>query len=502
MTDNALLLGPIFAPLVGALIALVLWGRKNVAQRWTMVAASLVALGFTLVLSAQALTDGVQVYRLGGWAPPYGITLTADGVTAFFLTAATLVNFAVMLYTFGCKDKAMERSSYAPIALMQAGALNGAFLTGDIFTFFVFMELLVMSSVALVAISDKREGIEAATKYLLISAIGTLFLLVGIATSYAAFGTLNMADIARQSAEGGALSGVALTMLMCSFLLKSAAVPFHYWQPDFHTAAPTPMSALLSSVVVKVGVYGLLRLTTLLFPSQAELVQPALIVIGLIGVFFGGLTALGTHNIKRVFAYSTLAQIGFILIALGWGGEAALAAALLYSFSHALIKSALLMLAGWLASKTTDKTSSIIKSHGLGQKMPIASALFFIGGLALAGIPPLNGFVSKLALVQGGVAAAENSVNQWLALGLVVGGGILTLMYVTRLWQIVFQQAPNDQTAHLKPADEGDSIFAPAFLIGLCVALGLFAQPLVDVAQQVAASLSSNLPYITAVLGG
>jgi multicomponent Na+:H+ antiporter subunit D len=501
MTDNAVLLGPIVAPFAGALLTLILWGRNRL-QRWVMVATALAALGFTLLLSGQAIADGVQIYRLGGWVPPYGITLAADGVTAFFLTAAALVGFAVTLYTFGCKDKAMKRSAYAPIALMQSAALNGAFLTGDIFTFFVFMELLVISSVILVAMSDNQDGIEAATKYLLISAIGSLFLLVGIGTSYAVFGTLNMADIARQSAEGGTLAGVALLMLMCAFLLKSAAFPFHFWQPDFHTTAPTPMSALLSSVVVKIGVYGLIRLTTLLFPVQAPTVQPALILLGLIGVFFGGLTALRTYNVKRVLAYSTLAQIGFILIAIGWGGEAALAAALLYSFSHALIKSSLLMLAGWLASQTVVKTSAIKQSHGLGQKMPLAGALFFVGGLALSGIPPLNGFISKLALVQGGVAAAQSQADQWVALGLVVGGGILTLLYMVRLWQTLFQQAPNDLTAELKPAGEGDSIFAPAFSIGLCIALGLFAQPVVAVAQQVAAGLSSSAPYITGVLGG
>lgn len=501
MTDNAFLLAPIIAPFAGTIISLLLWGR-NRAQRWVMVLTALTALGFTLALGAQALNDGVQVYRVGGWMPPYGITLTADGVTAFYLTAATLVSFAVTLYTFGCRDKAMKRSAYAPIALMQSAALNGAFLTGDIFTFFVFMELLVISSVILVAMSDNEQGVEAATKYLLISAMGSLFLLVGIGTTYAVFGTLNMADIARQSVEGGTLAGVALLMLMCSFLLKSAAFPFHFWQPDFHTTAPTPMSALLSSVVVKIGVYGVIRLTTLLFPAQASTVQPALILLGLIGVFFGGVTALRTYNIKRVLAYSTLAHIGFILIAIGWGGEAALAGALLYSFSHALIKSALLLLAGWLASQTTVKTSAIVLSHGLGQKMPLAGALFFIGGLALAGIPPLNGFISKLALVQGGVAAAQSQVDQWVAVGLVVGGSLLTLLYMVRLWQTVFQQAPDDRTAELKPVGSGDSIFAPAFLIGLCVALGLFAQPLVQVAQQVAAGLSDTAPYITAVLGG
>jgi len=501
MTDNALLLGPIFVPFAGAVISLAFW-RGYYAQRWVMVLTALLAMGYALTISGQALRLGPQVYQLGGWQAPYGITLAVDGLTASFLSAASIVGFAITLYTFGCKDKLMNRSAYAPVAMMQLSALYGAFLTGDIFTFFVFMELLVISSVILVAGADDPSGTEAATKYLFISAMGTLFLLVGIGTAYAVFGSLNMADIARQSADVGALSGITLLILTCSFLLKSAAFPFHFWQPDFHTIAPTPIHALLSSVVVKIGVYGLIRLTTLLFPLQAQTIHPALIVIGVIGVFFGGLTALRTYNIKRVLAYSTMGQVGFILIAIGWGNELALTAAILYSFNHALVKSSMLMMAGWLASQNKLKTSAIAKSHGLGQHMRFAGALFFIGGLALSGIPPLNGFISKLAVVQGGVAAAQADPTQWVVLGLAVGGSLLTLLYMVRLWQTIFQQAPDDQTAPLKPRGTGDSLLAPALLIGLCIMLGVFAQPMVDVAQHIAAGLKDTGSYITAVLGG
>jgi multicomponent Na+:H+ antiporter subunit D len=503
MSDNILLLGPIFTPFIGAIICLGLWAN-NRAQRWVMVLSALGAMGFALALSAQALTEGPQIYRLGGWQPPYGIVLAADGLTAAFLSAAAIVGFAITLYTFGCKDKLMTRSPYAPVAMMQLAALYGAFLTGDIFTFFVFMELLVVSSVILVAGADDPLGIEAATKYLFISAMGTLFLLVGVGTAYAVFGSLNMADIARQSLDAGPLAGVSLVILTCSFLLKSAAFPFHFWQPDFHTIAPTPIHALLSSVVVKVGVYGLIRLVTLLFPLQAEAIQPVLIMLGVIGVFFGSLTALRTFNVKRILAYSTMGQVGFILISVGWGGPVALAAAILYSFNHALVKSAMLMMAGWLASQNKYKTSALAKSHGLGYKMPLASALFFLGGLALAGIPPLNGFISKLAVVQGGIAAAQvtTDATQWVVLGLVIGGGALTLLYVVRTWQTIFQQAPNDQTAPLKGKGEGDSLLAPALLIVSCVLLGVFAQPVVALAQSIAASLTDTAPYISAVLGG
>lgn len=503
-SENPLVLAPIFTHVFCGLLTLALW-RFNRIQRFVGVLSGIFALGSTGALAIQVAADGVQVYRLGGWQPPYGIALAADGLTVFFTLMVGIVVLAAMIYTYSCREKSMLRNAYMPLALMQAAALNGAFITGDIFTFFVFMELLVITSVILVANSDNPDGVEAATKYLLISASGTLLLLAGIAMVYANYGTLNMADIARLAAEAGDtnLAAGAAMMLMCAFLLKSAAFPFHFWQPDFHTTAPAPMSALLSSVVVKVGIYGLIRLTTLMFPASAGDVRSILIGLGLVGVLFGGLTAMTTHNVKRVLAYSTLAQMGYILLGIGWGTPLALAGALIYAFNHALIKSALLMLAGLVASRTTIKTSSIDLSHGVGSGMPWISALFFTGGLALAGIPPLNGFVSKIAVVQGGVEAAQSpgAGPTWLWLGLAVAGGILSLIYVARTWQIIFQQAPDDQTAKLKPFSEGDSWLAPALLIGACVLLGLFGAPLVDAAQHISVQIGAPAHYIVAVLG-
>jgi multicomponent Na+:H+ antiporter subunit D len=353
-----------------------------------------------------------------------------------------------------------------------------------------------MSSVVLVAISDNRLGVEAAIKYLLISALGSIFLLMGIAAIYATFGTLTLADIARllESGERPLLAQVAAVVLMCAFLLKSAVFPFHFWQPDFHTAAPTPISAILSSVVVKVGVYGLIRVTTLLFIAEAPLVRSLLLVLGIIGIFFGGLAALRTYDAKRMLAYSTFGQIGFILLGIGWGTPLALVGAIVYAFNHAFIKSALLMITGAIASRMPNKSSKLTDIVGAGKQMRNVSALYFLGGLALTGIPPLNGFISKLTIVQGGVEA-----QSWLVLGLAVGAGLITLFYMARTWQHIFQRAPDDQLI-LKPA--GDSMVAPTLLVSLCVVLGLFALPLVEAATVAVTRIGNPDVYIQAVLGG
>ncbi len=495
--NHPLVLGPVFIPLAGAVFALLL-ARVNRVQRYVaLLAAALMMLSSFGVLWLN-LTGGPQVYLLGGWPVSFGLSLAPDLLSALFGVMASTVLFAGVLYAVSCRDHSITFPAFMPLFLTMSAGLNGALYTGDVFNLFVFLELMVVSSVAMVAVSDNRLGLEAAIKYLFISTIGTLALLIGIAALYASFGTLNLADIAALLATGDRplLAQAAALMLMTAFLVKGAVFPFHFWQPDFHTTAPTPISATLSSVVVKVGVYGLIRLTTLLFTVEAPLIRTLLIVLGIIGVFFGGLGALRTYDAKRMLAYSTFGQIGFILVGIGWGTPLALAAAIIYAFNHALIKAAMLMLTGAVASRTMPKTARLAELGGVGYSMKGISLLYLLGGLALAGVPPLNGFISKLALVQAGVAD-----GRWLGLGLAVGRGLITLLYVTRAWQHIFQRKPGEDTpVEVKPY--GDSPLAPALLIVLSVVLGLYAAPLIDVSLLAVEQITNPAIYIGAVLGG
>jgi multicomponent Na+:H+ antiporter subunit D len=495
VSGNPLILGPIFIPLASVALC-VLAFRSLRAQHIIGMAASTLAWLCSLGILYQNWTSGIQVYHLGGWPAPYGIVLAPDMVSALFEVMATTVVAAGTLYILGCHDKCVSYPAFMPLFLSMSVGLNGAFYTGDIFTFYVFMEIMIMSSVVLVGISDNRLGVEAAIKYLLISAMGSLLLLMGIAAIYATFGTLTLGDIARllETGERPLLAQPAAVLLMCAFLLKSAVFPFHFWQPDFHTAAPTPVHAVLSSVVVKVGIYGLIRLTMLLFTAEAPLVRSLLLILGIIGIFFGGLSALRTYDAKRMLAYSTFGQIGFILLGIGWGTNAALIAAIVYTVNHAFIKSALLMITGAIASRMPNKSAKLVDIAGAGRTMGLVSALYFLGGLALAGIPPLNGFISKLATVQAGVGA-----QSWPILGLAVGAGLITLLYMMRTWQHVFQK-PTPDTLHLKPV--GDSLIAPAILITLCILLGLYAVPLIQLATLAVERMGNPQLYIAAVLGG
>lgn len=495
MENNTLILGALVTPLIGAIVALI-FANSNRLQRSIGVLTGLIAWVFSVSLLVQVHDVGVQTYALGKWIPPYGIVLVADQLGALFSLMVTTIMIAGLLYTFRGNDKCMSYPAFIPLFLLMEVGLVGAMLTGDLFTLFIFMELMVLASVSLTAISDDHFGLEAALKYIFISSIGTLFLLLGIASLYATFDTLNMALIAQvmRTVERPILADSSALMLLCAFLLKSAVFPFHFWQPDFHTTAPTPISAMLSSIVVKVGVYGILRLVTLLFVMDPHVMAPGLSMLGIIGILFGSLGALRTYNAKRMLAYSTFAQIGFILVGIGWGGTLALVGAIVYAFNHAFIKSSLLMLMGVVASYTPTKSANFSDISGIGSRLPPALGwLVLLGGLSLAGVPPFNGFISKLALIRGGVDKGD-----WVNLIIMVSAGILTLMYMIRAWQRIFQQSPLPSTVQTKA--EGDSMFAPLLLIVLCLLLGtIFTEPLIQLVSDTVRQIQDPSVYISAV---
>jgi len=495
MENNIFLLATLVTPLVGAIAAL-LFAKHNRLQRYIGVLSGLIAWLSSTILLVQIHDIGVQTYELGNWSPPYGIVLVADALGGLFAFMVTTIMVGGLLYTLNSRDKCMTYPAFVPLFLLMEVGLAGAMLTGDLFTLFVFMELMVLASVSLTAISDDLYGLEAALKYILISSMGTLFLLLGIAAMYATLGTLNMADMAQilLTGERPFLAPASALMLLCAFLLKSAVFPFHFWQPDFHTTAPTPVSAMLSSIVVKVGVYGIIRLVTLLFIVEAPLLERWLGLLGIIGILFGSLGALRTRNAKRMLAYSTFAQIGFILVGIGWGEPLALVGAIVYAFNHAFIKSSLLMLMGVVASYTKVKTANFADIKGIGGKLPApAGWLVLAGGLSLAGVPPMNGFISKLTLIQGGVHKQD-----WFNLILMVAAGILTLMYMIRAWQSIFQQKQLASTAATK--NEGDSLLAPFLLVAASLLLGIvFAEPLVQLITETVRQLGDPDIYITAV---
>lgn len=499
--NTHLVLLPVIIPLTGAAIALFLtryaprpWvGNWSFGTMFTSFVASLFLLGHVWT------TDTPLVFASGGWEPPFGIVLVADLLAVFMVVMSQAVLSMGMLYALGCKDKCVTYPGFFPAFLLLGVGLTGAMLTGDLFNLFVFAELLVLAGTVLTAVSDDKYGTEAAYKYFYISLLAAAFLLLAAGALYASYGTLNMADLAQRIAADGSapLLPLAVALLTAFFMVKSAVFPFHFWQPDFHTAAPTPVHAVLSSVVVKLGIYGFLRLTTLLFVAYAPTIQFILLVAGVIGVFYGGFGAMGTYDAKRMLAYSTMGQIGFILVGLGWGTPFSITAALVFAFNHSLAKAAMLMLAGSVASRAPVKSAAFNVVTGVGRVMPLTGVLFVLGSLALAGIPPTNGFVSKALLFNSGLTTGE-MWSAYLPLALIGFGGLITVVYTMRAFQRIWWEKMDEDAT---PKPYGDRLFAPVLLITAVLLLGIYAEPLVSLAEATSTWLLNPTDYITAVLG-
>ena len=498
LIGNDLVALPVLIPLAGAMLTLLLYGRTRLQGAWAFgVMLTSLAASLWLLWTVHVTGDAVA-FQSGGWPAPFGITLIADPLSALLLVMSQLVIAMGILYALGSKDSVVTYPFFYTLFLTLCVGLSGAFLTGDLFNLFVFAELLVISGAALTASSDDRFGTEAAYKYFYISLMAAIFLLLAVGSLYVSYGTLNMAELGQRIARNGdqLLLLPAVGFLLASFMIKSAVFPFHFWQPDFHTAAPTAVHAVLSSVVVKLGIYGFLRMTSLLFLDQAPLIRSMLIVLGIVGIIFGGLSAIASNDAKRMLAYSTMAQIGFILVGIGWGTPLSITAAIVFAFNHSLIKAAMLMLAGYVASRAPVKSASFEVVTGVGKYLPLAGVLFFLGSLGLAGIPPTSGFVSKALLFQSGIGAAD-----YLSLALIGVASILTLIYTMRAFQRIWWVVPEGGT---KAKPGGDRLIAPTILIVLVLVLGVWAEPLVAYAEDVTVWLSDPQLYIDAVnlLGG
>jgi multicomponent Na+:H+ antiporter subunit D len=492
--DNLVAL-PVIIPIFASAIAILLRKKHHLQSLWSFFAMAISSLISLYMVFSIWKNQQPLILHIGSWPVPAGITLVGDMLSATMVLMSQVVLSFGMLYALGSKDQCVRYPAFYPMFLSLGAGLTGALLTGDLFNLFVFTELMVISGTVLTAISDDKMGAEAAYKYFFISLIASVFLLMSIGGLYISYGTLNIAQLAQNIAldPDQPLLFASMVFMMAFFMVKSAVVPFHFWQPDFHTAAPTPVHAVLSSVVVKLGVYGFLRMITLIFPQQSQILETVLITLGSVGIFVGGLGAIGTYDVKRMLAYSTLGQIGFILVAIAWNTPLALSAAILYAINHSFIKSAMLMLAGAVASRAPVKTAAFSVITGIGKSIPLVGLLFFIGGMALAGMPPTNGFTSKLLVFQSGIEGSS-----YLSVIILAVASSLSLIYVFRSFQKIWWE-PSKENFWAKTT--GDRLLAPILLIVFCLVLGLWSEPLVQLSEGVSGWILQPSSYISAVLG-
>jgi multicomponent Na+:H+ antiporter subunit D len=488
---------PLFVAIpLGAAFFIPMVGRKN--PRLSDTLASLVTLA--LLVMAISVIGKSGVYWMGGWVPrlgiPLGINLVLDGVSAFMLVTITLISFMATLYSIQYMDRFTSKARFYSLFLLMVTGMIGVALTGDLFNLYVFLEIASIASYALVAFGCEHEELEASFKYLVLGSVGSSLVLFGIAIMYSLTGSLNMAQVSMQLASG--FKGIhffAIALFIGGFGLKAALIPFHAWLPDAHPSAPAPISAMLSGVLIKtIGVYAMARVMLNVI-GLTPLISTILLVLGTVSMVIGVLLCLGQDDIKRFLAYSSISQVGYIVLGIGLGTRLGIAAALFHLINHAVFKSLLFLNAG--AVEYATGTRDLDKMGGLRGKMPVTSTTSMIGSMSIAGVPPFAGFWSKLFIIVACVQAERYGYATWAA-----AVSVLTLAAYMRLQRRTFFGEPKEASAHAQEVP-GFMQFSMVGLAVLTIFMGLLWIPQARefFLTPAAKVLQEGLNYASGILG-
>ncbi len=377
--------------------------------------------------------NNILVYKIGSWIPPFGICMVLDGLSTFMLITLNLVTLLVAIYSINYMEKYTAKNRFYCLFMLMLAGMNGVIITGDIFNLFVFLEIASIASYALVAFGTEQEELEASFKYAIMGSVASSFILLGIAFLYSYTSTLNMADISlvlSQKNPSKIIPFISVLFLM-GFGLKAAIVPFHAWLPDAHPSAPAPISAMLSGLLIKVlGVYALSRILFNVFGVSTAILN-LIIVLGLVSMAVGAFLAIGQEDIKRMLAYSSISQIGYILLGLGLGTPLGILGGIFHLFNHAVFKSLLFLNSG--AIEYSLNTRDLKQMGGLRDKLPITATTSLIGSMSISGIPPLSGFWSKLIIIFACIQAGK-----FIPASIAILISIVTLAYYLKLQSFAF----------------------------------------------------------------
>ena len=437
--SDALLPLLIAIPLLAAVVPLLLGLRVNRAGWPVAMATSLVVAGLAtrLAWAVSPWSGGGQrfVHDLAGYPAPYGIELVGDGLSAILALLIGVIAVAVAVYA---RTTGPDSNGFYSGYLLLVGGLLGMALTGDLFNLFVFLEIVGLVSYALIASNDDGRAAYGALKYLFLGTTGASLYLIGVGYAFVATGTLNMRDMATELdlvGYGDPMVQAAFGFILIGFMLKIAIFPLHTWQPDAYTYAPDTVSAFIAALVSTTAAYALIRIAydvfTVEFFAANPLITDAVLLVASISIVVGSLLALLQSDLKRVFAYSSVAQFGMILAAIGLQSETALFGAIIHLVGHGLMKATLFMGAGVLSSAYGAQT--VADYAGLAKRAPITAGMMAVAGLALVGIPPSVGTLGKWFIALG--AVEEGS---WGVAAVIFLSTLLTLTYIGRLLEALY----------------------------------------------------------------
>jgi multicomponent Na+:H+ antiporter subunit D len=467
-------------PLTGALATpLVAAARREVV--YPLAVASAVATAALSVLTLTRVVEGGPLrYHVGGWPPPWGIELAVDHLSAF--TATALSGMVALALVYARPRTAVgSEASFFGLALLFLASLMGMVVTGDLFNLFVFLEVASISSYALVASGGGR-ALLAAFRYTLLGTVGASFYLLGVGHLYLLTGSLNMADLAERlpTLPLSVVYAVAVALLVIGLGIKMAIFPLHGWLPDAYTYAPPLVAALLAPVTTKVAAYALARVLFSVLGAPEGLGRIPLMTLlawaGGVAIVAGGVAAARQQDLRRLLAYSSVSQLGYIALGIGLANPSALAGAYLHILNHAMMKGCLFFVAGAAAARLGG--AALVDLRFMSRRMPLTTACLVASAVSMIGIPPGGGFFSKWYLLVGAIEA-----GQPLLAAVVVGGGLLTAVY---MWRVVEHAClpPRDAGGHDGPLGRVEA--SPAMLVPLVsaaigiLAVGIWSAPIVN----------------------
>lgn len=488
-----LLVLPVLLPLLTAVL-LIFFGKSRSLQRVVSGISASLSLATAVLLVYRVNRDGILTLHLGGWEPPYGIVFVGDMLAAVLVLAASVASLAILLYSFGTMDEIRERHYYYSFFHFLLVGVNGSFLTGDIFNLFVFFEVMLMSSYALLVLGGSRKQLKETVKYLVINIVSSTLFVAAVAFLYAAAGTLNMAHLSVRVAElgqGGVLDAIAILFLIV-FSLKAGLLLF-FWLPDPYAAPPFAVRAIFGALLTKVGLYAIIRVSTLIFYHHPETTQPWIALLAAASMILGGFGAASSRDLPRVLNYNVIIGVGFAALGLTTVNADALGGMVFYLLHDMVAKGLMFILGGMIiTSAGTDRLDGM---GGLIKQRPILGWMFFTLALALAGIPPLSGFPGKALLLRGALDAGQT------ALPLIGLASSLLVLY--SLLRVFMQAFWGEEQARTRNAPIPKSVWAAAFgLLAVVVALGAGGEAVLRLAEQAGDTLAHPQLYIDAVLGG
>lgn len=494
---NHLIIAPVLLPaVVGALIAL--WMRGDLLlQRVFSTAATAVLVGVAIWLNWLAWDGTITVYRLGNWQAPFGIVLLLDRLAALMVLLTAGLGLIVQLYAIGSQWDTRGQHFHA-LWQFQLMGVCGAFLTGDAFNLFVFFEVLLIASYGLMVHAGGTMRLKAGLQYVVYNLAGSALFLAALGTIYAVTGTLNMTDIgvrvAQMGPEGSALLNVGAVLLILVFAVKAALVPLHFWLPATYANAPGPVAALFA-IMTKVGVYGIIRFTTLAFPAATPvgaLILEILLPAALVTLVLGQLGVFGARNLGRMAAFAAIGSIGTLMIAVALPSTGATSAAIYYMVHSTLAAGALFLILDLIERRRgTDWLVPTRAIAGAG----LIAAFYFAIAIGVTGMPPLSGFIGKL-LVMWSAADMPARTMVWT---LILVTSLIAITGMVRAGILVFWKAQAiGPAAPARP--EPLSLTAIAALLTGLIALTIFAGPIITHADATAAQLHQAEAYVEAVL--